>query len=283
MPPSAGLRGTSDQSGPTSTQGAAPDPATASGRTGSHAENVDPIRRPEPAGLPQPTAPAEITAASIFYRARTAAEGLLEAERRFGADDYAVNALRMQAKFACSEPVDPSGSLNLPSADPSRDWAIEALVDFCAGWDATRFAPVRSGNAPRSLLAIARERGPEAALNEAEQRLSTSTDGEELLSASLLMLERNRLPTPQQLGLPPGALGTVDQTNALSYASRMLACTLAGGCGPGAVTTLRYCREFGCTPGSDLMSAVRENTPPPDYQLILAYYHWLVGRRGRGG
>ena len=48
-----------------------------------------------------------------------------------------------------------------------------------------------------------------------------------------------------------------------------MACDNAGGCGPNSPFTLGYCVEYGCAPGANFRDALRTNTSPADFDLLL--------------
>lgn len=223
-----------------------------------------------------PSSAAEHSAEYVMYSAATAAEGLRLAQARFGADSFAVNRAMQVVRSLCSRSVDPSGSLNHGSPDPTRDWVIEKIVAYCADWTPEAFKATASPDAPTNVHQVLREQGEAAALDVAQGQIASSDDSATLHEAALLLLERDRIP-----GSGATNVGPADAAVSIGHAARLVACDTSDSCGPYSPITLAYCRIGGCTPGVHLIDALRENLPPGDFALVLWYYQWMNSQRTR--
>lgn len=224
------------------------------------------------------TVAADPSPEQLIFSAPTAVDGLRLARERFGHDSYAVNRAIQNVRALCGRSIDPSGSLHHDGADPTRDWVIESIMSYCAGWTAEAFKAVRSVDAPTNLHQVLREQGEAAAIDLAHQQISASADASTLHEAALLLFERGEIPSSGS-----GTTGPADASVAIGYAARLVACAETGTCGPRYPVTLSYCISAGCTPGVTFLDALRENLPGNDFALVQWYYQWMNAQRVRGG
>lgn len=227
-------------------------------------------------------APNMRTPSEIVYGSRTAIEGIKQAEMLFGAKDYRVDRLKLAIVGLCKGNVDPTGSLRLNDPDPTRDWAIEATLKYCQDWSESEHSPQGADNSPDFLFVLDKKLGTEAALLEAEKRITQANDWLDINDALGYLNEHGRLPTPTALGMRSDDFGPVDVNEALLYATSVISCDLAGGCGPNAPLTLSFCIRIGCRQGSSLLDGLHAHLPPKQFELLLAYRRWFFAQRHQG-
>lgn len=230
-----------------------------------------------PASSPIAKASVE-TAEGLVFSAATAAEGLRLAQERFGPNSFAVNRAAQVVRSLCGRSIDPSGSLNHNTPDPTRDWVIERIVDYCADWTPEVFAPTASSDSPTNIHQVLREKGEGAAIEVAQSHIARNNDAATLHEAALWLFERGEIPSPTSL-----SAGPADAVAALGHSARLVACDASASCGPYSPVTLGFCRIHGCAPGVTLIDALRENMSATDFSLVLWYYQWMNAQRGRSG
>ena len=217
----------------------------------------------------------ESVPAAKLIAAYSASEAFRQLEEEFGLDDYRVLSLAVMIQGLCSGEMDPNAVLQSPVPDPSREWAITSLIEYCDGFSLDPTSLPRSRNAPDSVISVARAHGEEAAIKYARDVLATDSDIMQLAEAALYLLETGQTPRLSTLGPLDDAFGFQDQQNMMIHASHLGICDMSGGCGSNTPFTLGYCIEAGCIPGSDYWSALRQNLSPGELSLVQHYYAWL--------
>ena len=160
---------------------------------------------------------------------------LLAASSKYGPHDYRVRRAVMYARTLCIRP-DPSGSLALPSPDPSRDWAIQAISEMCDGLDALQIdQSVPMAGEPESLLSINRSRGPTEALAAAEGMMANEADPVLVGEAALFAWKQGRAPSPASMGVNPNSVGQLRSCGQSQTARSWRCATQSRGRGPNSV------------------------------------------------
>lgn len=215
----------------------------------------------------------------LLNEAESARDAIKAIELAFGRDDYRVDRLKLFVQGLCSGDLDPKRSLAMSAPDPTRDWAIEAVLDYCEGWSESEHGPVGASDAPEFLFQLDRRLGEQAAIDAANKRMKSSSDWLDINESLEFLHEKGQLPGPSKLGLTDSDYGPVDVREVLHYTTSVVACDLAGGCPARSPLTLRFCVDIGCKPGSSLLDGLRERLSPSQYRLLMAYRNWFLSQR----
>lgn len=217
------------------------------------------------------------------YTASRARDAMAEAVSDPTTDAFIAERMKFVVSSTCDSLDDrTAGMLMHEQADPSRKWTAVALYTFCDGWDAKEFPADAAVDSPESMLSLLRRLGPDATADAAISAITTESTAFELFEAAQFLNEHGRMPTPRQLGIAD-PFGPMEQSDAMMLATSLVECSLAQACGSNSLTTLNYCLNFGCVPQSGYLDALRQNVSPAEFQLINAYYNWILAQRRAAG
>ncbi len=210
-------------------------------------------------------------AQALITNSPNSARAIVEARREFGEIDavtYAENTIRA----ACSMDPDLMDSANPKLNDPTRTWAVSALLEKCQGIDklSRSTAPI-SFDSPS---AIAKTEGISAGISAAYEVIKTSSEFPELYDAGQVLLENGQLTSQNIPGLDRN-LGATELLKSWTYASILWSCDQSGGCGPGNFQTDAFCANAGCAEGSTLWDGLHAAIPDREWQAVVAFYQWI--------
>jgi len=160
--------------------------------------------------------------------------------------------------------------------DETRAWAIARLVEICAGYDPKQFKVT----VPRpNLMASMRSHGWAGTESIAAETIATSGIVLDVYTAGELMMENDAFPFDEILPGMQQDYGSRELTTAWLHASTLAACDKVGGCGRNSMEVVQVCANVGCKEGLDLVQALEQRLPPPDFRATMAMYSWLSRRR----
>jgi hypothetical protein len=199
-----------------------------------------------------------------------------------GADSEVLREFLFSTASACD-----SGNLRELTSGPFADdqvrqWAIRSLVETCEGFDAKEFARlgelVQVDTTANDMLI--RKFGKAASAQAALSTIRHREDFSSLASAGHAL--ENADGFPAAMVRATAALGREERMEAWIHAANLYQCTRSAGCGATALSTLSLCAHVGCSPNSDLRSALSQSLPPRQWAAVLAYLQWIESLKRSG-